>query len=452
MASVRLTLGVLAAVCLAVCCSSLLLVSASNVVNEIRTVRTPSANPRTLVILDRDELQQTHSEFFAQLTTRGHVLTFVEAGADPTLKLARYGSFFYDNLILMAPTSEDLGEAITVDSVQAFIDDGRSVLIVGNEKVSEAVRELATELASVDFDEPNTKVQDHVQFASGSELHDLVIGTIQAGSSRIVGGISKAPVVFRGIGHIAQPSNLLTGVLTGSPTAFSYALDKPVTEYPAATGSDVLLVSAMQTAGNARVVFSGSLDLFSNDLFQAKVSGGSVKSATKSGNSEFAKSLSMWAFHERGVLRARDLQHHKIGAEDDMTPTSYRVSDEIAFQIVLEEYDGEAHAWKPFQGADVQLEFTMIDPYIRTLLKSNGKGVYSTNFTVPDVYGVYKFVLNYHRLGYSYLDLAHTISVHPFRHDEYERFIDVAYPYYAGAFTMMAAFFVFGVVFLYHKE
>lgn len=42
---------------------------------------------------------------------------------------------------------------------------------------------------------------------------------------------------------------------------------------------------------------------------------------------------------------------------------------------------------------------------------------------VPDQYGVFKWVLRYHRLGYSYIDMEATVPIRPFRHSEYERFI-----------------------------
>ena len=42
--------------------------------------------------------------------------------------------------------------------------------------------------------------------------------------------------------------------------------------------------------------------------------------------------------------------------------------------------------------------------------------------------------------------------MHPYRHNQFERFIPAAYPYYTSAFTIFAAFFLFGVVFLYSKE
>ena len=39
----------------------------------------------------------------------------------------------------------------------------------------------------------------------------------------------------------------------------------------------------------------------------------------------------------------------------------------------------------------------------------------------------------------------------PFKHDEYERFIVAAYPYYASIFSAMAGFFLFSLAILYSK-
>jgi oligosaccharyltransferase complex subunit beta len=41
--------------------------------------------------------------------------------------------------------------------------------------------------------------------------------------------------------------------------------------------------------------------------------------------------------------------------------------------------------------------------------------------------------------------------VRPFKHDEYERFIVQAYPYYASVASMMAGFLALGALFLYTK-
>ena len=51
---------------------------------------------------------------------------------------------------------------------------------------------------------------------------------------------------------------------------------------------------------------------------------------------------------------------------------------------------------------DVQLEFTMLDPHVRTALSpvAGEPGKYSVTFRVPDRHGVFKFVVDYKRKGY----------------------------------------------------
>lgn len=264
-------------------------------------------------------------------------------------------------------------------------------------------------------------------------------------------GIS-APILFLGIGHACgDESRLLTKILTGSRTTFSHIPGELVDEYPQTVGRDTLLVTAVQARNNARVVFGGSLDMFSNEYFAASVtigSGKNKKTYDKSGNEDFCRELSKWNFQERGLLRATQLKHKKQSS-NEWQPSAYRIKDDIEFSIFVEEYDGSKQKWVPFKTSDLQLEFRMIDPYIRTTLKHNGKGLYRTKFKVPDVYGVFKFQIIYHKLGYSNLEIEQQVSVHPYRHNQFERFIDVAYPYYASCFANFVAFFILGIVFLY---
>ena len=79
------------------------------------------------------------------------------------------------------------------------------------------------------------------------------------------------------------------------------------------------------------------------------------------------------------------------------------------------------------------------------------QGTFSAHIHVPDVYGVFKFVVDYHRPGYSAIFLSEQLPVRPFRHDEYERFIVSAYPYYASAGSLMVAFLLLDFVLLYCK-
>jgi oligosaccharyltransferase complex subunit beta len=107
--------------------------------------------------------------------------------------------------------------------------------------------------------------------------------------------------------------------------------------------------------------------------------------------------------------------------------------------------------WVPYQASDVQLEWIMLDPYVRTTLSSDGKGLFSKTFKIPDVYGVFTFKVEYIRKGYSRLDSVVRVPVRPFLHNQYERFIQAAYPYYASAFSMLGGIFLFSWVFLYGK-
>merc|ERR1711916_377327 len=91
---------------------------------------------------------------------------------------------------------------------------------------------------------------------------------------------------------------------------------------------------------------------------------------------------------------------------------TYRVKDDIEFHAVIQEWDGSA--WIPYQTDDIQLEFQMLDPYVRLTMSHDGAGSYVAAFKVPDVYGVFQFKLNYRRHGYSSLSLAEQVSIRPF--------------------------------------
>ena len=43
------------------------------------------------------------------------------------------------------------------------------------------------------------------------------------------------------------------------------------------------------------------------------------------------------------------------------------------------------------------MEFVRIDPFVRQTMINN-KGTLTATFKIPDVYGVYQFKINYHRV------------------------------------------------------
>ena len=121
--------------------------------------------------------------------------------------------------------------------------------------------------------------------------------------------------------------------------------------------------------------------------------------------------------------------------------------------IDIYEFDSKNNLWKPFLTDDLQVELVMLNPYIRTQLKllSNNKPTYTLSFKAPDKHGVFKFVIDYKRLGYSYIDVSTKLPLRPFRHNEFPRYLPAAYPYYVSVIVMFGSFLVFSAVFLFSK-
>eukprot|EP01006_Ploeotia_vitrea_P041006 TRINITY_DN66477_c8_g16_i1.p1 TRINITY_DN66477_c8_g16~~TRINITY_DN66477_c8_g16_i1.p1 ORF type:complete len:334 (-),score=200.25 TRINITY_DN66477_c8_g16_i1:937-1938(-) len=326
------------------------------------------------------------------------------------------------------------------------MDAGHNVLAVGGSKMPEksALRQFANE-CGVEFDKRGSQVVDHMHFdARLDRVTGLHTAVTSARVSRAVFGADfGGSVVSRGVGlSVKDDSALVRELLTAESSAYSFAADAAVTKYPESTGTDTVLVAAVQTNENARAVFVGSLEMLGNEFL----------AAPGHKNREFATLATQWAFKERQVLRWRELKHHNRDNPSFVNPPSYRINDQLHFSIVIEQLDAESGEWVPYVADNVQLEFVMLDPYYRVVLDHDGSGLYSTKFQIPDVFGVYKFRINYDQPGFTNIFFEQQVNVRPFRHNEFERFLPCAFPYYAGAFSMMGGFFVFGVVFLYQAQ
>ncbi|KAL4221286.1 hypothetical protein ACF0H5_019549 [Mactra antiquata] len=409
-----------------------------------------AANKKTLVLLENWSIRETHSVFFKSLRENGYELTFKTAD-DASLSLSKYGEFLYSNLIIFAPSVEEFGGSVEVSAITNFIDNGGNVMVAASSSIGDPLRELATE-CGLEFDDENTAVIDHLNYdVSDDGRHTTIVADPEylLDAPIIVGKKSSSPYLFKGVGMVADPENpLVLPLLHASSTSYSYQPDVAIDDYPLAIGVNTLLVAALQARNNARVVFVGSIDFFSDEFFASsvqKANGG--KKYEKAGNQELAMNLAEWVFKSRGVLKVGEVKHHKQG--DKTPPQAYTIFDMVDYSIEIEEYkDGK---WQAFNGKDVQLEFVRIDPFVRTTL-SNKNGLFKTTFKLPDVYGVYQFRVDYNRMGYTHLFSTTQVSVRPLQHTQYERFIPTAYPYYVSAFSMMFGVCLFSFVFLHFKD
>jgi len=418
-----------------------------------------SSGDRILVLYDADTpVQNTHSIFFEDLRARGYTITFKDA-ADNNLSLETFGEWLYDHIVVFSAAASSFGGSVEKGALVDWLDQGRNLLVAASTRIEEAVQLLAHE-TGVYFASKKSFVVDHVHHDNADEGdHTLIVSSAFAKNANIILPHTSeyGAILFRGIAQKLdnEENSLLYPLVNAAGSAYSAANvhDKLVDarNAPHSVGSQTALLSAFQGRNNGRAVFCGSLEFFSDKLFQSAVQSadGSSKHA-RSGNRQLAADVSAWAFKESGVLRTGHPLHHLRG--QTTPPKYYRINDSLEYSVRIEQWNPKKADWEPFKASDVQLEFVRLDPHVRLNLKHDSKGLYHARFTVPDVYGIFTFKVEYERLGYTFLRLRDQAPVRPYRHDEYERFIVAAYPYYAGALSMLAGVVVFSLVFLFSGD
>jgi oligosaccharyltransferase complex subunit beta len=407
-----------------------------------------AADNRVLVLLENLTVKETHSIYFKSLQESGLELTYKVAD-DSSLHIKKYGQFLYDHIIVFSPSVEEFGGDLSAEAITEFIDEGGNILVAGSSNIGEVLREVASEVG-FEVDDEGTAVIDHLNYdAKDQGKHTLVVADPKnlVKSDKIVGGVSS-PLLYRGVGLLVDHENpLVLEILTGSSTSYSHNPDTPIKEFPHAVGKQTVLIAGLQARNNARVIFSGSFEFFSDEFFTSKVEP-VTGTAQASGNKDLALSLTKWCFKQSGVLKVDSVSHNKAGESKE--PGHYTIKDDAVYTIVVKELvNGK---WVGYDGKDMQMEFVRIDPFVRITLDNQKDGKMVGKFKVPDTYGVYQFKVNYHRVGYTRVYTTTQISVVPLRHNQYERFIGSAYPYYASAFSMMAGVCIFSFVFLHFKE
>lgn len=320
-----------------------------------------------------------------------------------------------------------------------YISEGGNLLVAVNEQASETVRSLANEF-DIEFDPKGTKVLDKEE--DGLILTKQIIAPTTIIDKKQLNEGRGNGILYRGIGLLPGKVPLLNRVLTSEKETVSGD------HYQTKDVSTVDLVASFQTRTSSRVTFSGSLAIFSDELWDDTTSKNILN---KNDNEEFVYQLTQWTFQEKSVLKIVDHRHHK---EDSFESLEwYRIKDQVVYVIEISEYkDGK---WVPYHADDIQLELIMLDPYIRTTLKEESTkddqhhyGRFVSHLKLPDVYGVFTFKVNYKRPGLTYLLAEDVVAIRPFRHNEYPRFLTAAYPYYLSVGSMILGFLVFSIVWL----
>ncbi|KAJ1970883.1 oligosaccharyl transferase glycoprotein complex, beta subunit [Dimargaris xerosporica] len=403
-----------------------------------------------------------YGQFFDSLKGRGFQVT-VEAATSPNARVYVYGERQYDHLVLLAPGAKRFASGLDAKTLVEFVKDGGNVLVGAGPDFGGVQREFTRQLG-VEFDVRGNVVLDHFHYQTTGEATDpaqrsLLVTDRFAPVDHILSDEVRqgGPVLFQGIGHRILPGPqeaMVWPVLTGYDTTYSFdTMERQVVQPKDAVlaGTKLNLVSAFQSKSNARVALVGSSTMFSNTAFNATVNA----EGEMAGNKQFCQELSQWAFHEKGVLQVQSVVFRKsTDLPATSNPSTFRIRDEIEYRIELSHYIHDQ--WHPIQLSDVQFEAIMLDPYIRKTLTAVDSTPTSTvlaaTMQLPDVYGVFTFAVNYHRVGLSNIHHTDIVSILPFKHNEYRRYIPAAFPYYASSASLLLAFIAFSVVWLYNRE
>ncbi|GAA5945158.1 dolichyl-diphosphooligosaccharide-protein glycotransferase [Sporobolomyces koalae] len=341
-----------------------------------------------------------------------------------------------EHIIIFSSASKGVPAELAPQRLSTLVDAGTNILLAVPPTSAELWRDFAREF-EVDYDDRLAEAHDHFGPINGS--HTALVLPLDEVASPFLSATARAgpPVLYRGGLHTNGRSPLLNSILVAPATAYSAQPDSPV-ESLRSYGRQSSLVSAFQARNNARVTFVGSVDLFTDAAAETPVQ--TAQSAyPRSGNSAFTRDLAQWTFGARGHRRVVSVQHGLVGS-DVSNPLSYRVRDKMYFTLEVEAPEEDSPT-------DLQLGFTMLDPHLRIPLIStrlaNGHQRFEASLTVPDRHGVFTLRVDHRRSGWDNLESATVVSITPPRHDEYDRFIRGALPYYGSAFSVSLGLVVF---------
>ncbi|KAI0046906.1 dolichyl-diphosphooligosaccharide-protein glycosyltransferase [Auriscalpium vulgare] len=407
-----------------------------------------SSGNSVLVVLQPSLKRDAFSLFFDGLEKKGYSLTF-RAPKDDTPVIIEHDVPLFDHIILFAPDTKSFAKDISPQALVNVLNHKTNLLIALSPKQT-PLSLLAAEFSLI-LPPPGMPLLSH--FPPRDTAPTVIPITVPADNAVLTPG--TPPVWFSGVPQALGANPLLVPLLRAPPESFAADTDKDAGAEAVVdaaekggeglwAGSALGVVTGFQTRDSARVVWAGGVELFGDEFAKKEIEKG-----VKSGNTQFALDTAAWAFQENLVLRIDKTGHHLA---NETTPREhYTINDLIVYDIAISKYNAAEDAWAPYSGlTDLQLDFTMLDPHVRTALVpvAGAPGIYSATFRAPDRHGVFKFVVDYKRRGWTFLHSSTTVPVIPPRHDGYPRFLSAAWPYYAGAISTSVGFLLFSALWL----
>lgn len=343
---------------------------------------------KALVILDDWNMIYTHSMFWDQLRNASYELEFKMVD-DLDIKLDFYGEQIYESIILCVPSLTDeeaKNSELNIQKILRHFDEGHNIMIIADKNVNSYLRNLVTEFG-VDFDDYSSQVKDSLYLHSlknslNKDLVEMRNNEIVVTRNSIpIKNVFRTPtnyILYEGIGMEIDPHNqFLFSALKADDNTYSVNSNNGLYYN---FGDKIKLVAAYQGRNNKRVTITGSSSLCSNKFyFLSSVDG---TNPLNSDNALFCQDLIMWNTNNSGLLKYENVRHQR--KSDGESLDIYRIKDELEYMVDIFEYDFKTDSWKPYLTDDLQIEYTMMDPFYRLQLKmlKLGEPTYYTSFKV----------------------------------------------------------------------
>lgn len=355
-------------------------------------------------------------------------------------------SSFYKTSSCPTHTNPALGPALTSRKLLDFFNKGGNILTLTTpEHTPESIRDLTNEMG-IGMAPKFHKVVDH--FGESGPNHDaLKLQTI----NNVVSSANE--VLYSGSAAYLSNNPQLVPLLTTPSTSYVYDYKEAEEEdedessgtmgTPWITGSQGFAAVGFQGRNNARFAWIGG-DIMSNKVY-----------AKSQGNRQFMRDVLEWVTLSKNVISPEFIQHNLAATPDVLNEKIYKVNEEITYTVGLTQWDGTQNRWVPFITNDVQIEFTMLDPYYRLTLNqtdvTSTSGVYSATFKIPDQHGVFTFNLDYKRPGYTFIEEKNRVTIRHTANDEWPRSWEItnSWVYLTSAIVVVIAWFFFVVFYLF---
>lgn len=245
-------------------------------------------------------------------------------------------------------TFAGFGPALSPKNILDFMNkDGNVILALsGKSTTPSAITSLLLELDIHQPTDRSSVVVDHFNYdtLSAPDDHDVLLlqqpGPLRPDTKNFFDGKDILAMPRPAPQTLGPDNHLLAPILRAPATAYSHnpKEDSLSAEDIDATGSQLAIVSAMQSRNSARLTVLGSVESLEDKWFSATVKGPNDGKKAKTGNREFAKQLTAWTFKETGVLKVGSIEHHLAEdgeiAPDKLNPTMYRVKNETVCRFL----------------------------------------------------------------------------------------------------------------------